>query len=300
MLLPCLLMPLSAQAEEAIGKITRLRGIASIHRKTAAKPIKTWRGAPVYLNDRITTGKRSYVRIQLKDRSILTLGQKGEIVLDKFEYKPKQKRRSAFFRALLGRLRVFARDMKGFKKKDFRLRTPTAVCGVRGTLFLVHVLSSTHTIIASFDNAIEVASYLDPTKYVVATPRTITECKAGNPPTTPVLMTEEQFRELQSVLDLDTTTSEGTDGTTTQTTETTETTITTDTTETTETTEATQTTETTTTKTGETPPTTTTLPLPTTTTTTIGSTTTTTTTTTTIKQIILPPLPGPPGTPFRR
>jgi len=86
---------------------------------------------PVYLYDMVKTGAESRLRIKFKNGSILALGQKGNLNLDEFECNPQKKKRSDFFRMAIGKLRVFANDLKKFKGKSFEIKTPTAVCGVR-------------------------------------------------------------------------------------------------------------------------------------------------------------------------
>jgi len=132
-----LAFPLTADAADVIGKITRLTGTATIYRKAVSTPIKVSRGMAVHLGDQIKTGAASMLRIELKDGSILSMAEKANLNLDQFEFDPKGEKRSASFKMDIGKVRVFAKDLMKFKKQDFEIRTPTAVVGVRGTLFLV-------------------------------------------------------------------------------------------------------------------------------------------------------------------
>ena len=149
--------------------------------------------------------------------------------------------------------------------------------GVRGTLFLVWVQSSTITKVVCVDGAVNASNLMDPSQYVVLTASLAADIVSGKASSKPVLMTGEQLEELQKGLEEKT----GTSGVTETTTETTEqTTVSTSVDTTTVTTSVATTTSTTTTT------------LPPTTTTSSSSTTTTgePTTTTSI-------LPGPPGPP---
>lgn len=249
-----ILLPFSALASEIVGKVTRLTGSAQIYREAVAEPIKVSIGIEIYLHDRISTDEDSKLRIELKDGSILTLGEKANLHLDEFNFDPKKKKRNALFRLLLGKLRVFANDLLGFKDKDFRVKTPTAIIGVRGTLFMVWVKGPTITKVICFEKAIQVANIFKPTEYVVLTENLATDIVSNKAPTKPVLMTEDQLKELRKGLEAATApvaeTTETTEETTTEETTTEETTTEETTTEetTTEetTTEATTTEETTT------------------------------------------------------
>ena len=294
----------ASHAQQEIGEIARLQCAALIHRTGVAQPIQVQEGSSVHLKDRITTEEKSRLRIKLKDGSILTLGPKGELSLDDFEFQPENQHRNALFTMGVGKLRVFANDLEGYKKKQFSIKTPTAVCGVRGTLFLVWV-EGVITKVVAFDNPIQVSNVMDPSRYITLTKGNLTQVARNVLPSTPVLVTEEQFREFQRELgETDTTTTETpipdattTEATTTGATTTTEPT-TTSTTSTTPTTTTTSTSTTTTTST-TTQPTTTEATTTSTTTTSTTTTSTTTTSTSTTTTTTLPPLPKPPGRPMR-
>ena len=73
-----LAFPLTAHAADVIGKITRLKGTATIYRQAVSSPMKVTKGMPVHLGDRVKTGADSRLRIGLKDGSILTMAEKGQ------------------------------------------------------------------------------------------------------------------------------------------------------------------------------------------------------------------------------
>lgn len=122
-------------------KITRLKGKAEIIREAVPTPITASLGMDLELHDRIETAVDSRLRIELIDGSILSLGEEADLDLSEFEFDPREKKRSALFGMDIGKVRVFANDLEGFRKRDFKIQTPTAICGVRGTLFLVWVKS---------------------------------------------------------------------------------------------------------------------------------------------------------------
>jgi len=213
-----LALPLTARADEVIGKITRLTGTATLIRQAVTSPIKAAVGMPVQLGDHIKTDAASMLRIELKDGSILTMGEKADLNLDRFEFDPNQETRSASFKVDLGKVRVFAKDLLKFKKKDFEIRTPTAVVGVRGTLFLVWVEEGV-THVACFENKIQVSSYLEGRPFIDLTENFSTDVLKDQDPTTPVLMTEEQYKQFQEglgVTEVTTTEATTTEATTTE------------------------------------------------------------------------------------
>ncbi len=188
---------LPAIAGPEIGKITRLKGRVTIHRNGAKIGVSATNGMDIQQNDAIKTKAKAYVRFRLSDGSIMTLGEKAELTLDSFTYNPEKKKRRAFFNIALGKLRVFANRMLKYRDNRFQIKTPTAVAGVRGTVFMVWVESPDVTRIACFDSAVEVASVIKPDEFVMLTKNILTSIKEGAVPSRPVLMTEKKFQEFQ-------------------------------------------------------------------------------------------------------
>lgn len=190
-------LPSAVLAGKTIGKITRLKGRVTVYRDGAKIGISAKNGMMLQQNDRIKTRKKAYLRFKLNDGSIMTLGQKAELTLDRFTYNPEKKERVALFKVALGKLRIFANRMLKYRDNRFQVKTPTAVAGVRGTVFMVWVASETDTIIACFDSAVEVASVFKTDEKVVLTKNILTSVGKGGPPSKPVLMTEEHFKAFQ-------------------------------------------------------------------------------------------------------
>ena len=278
----CLVLsfPMAVQGAEAIGKITKVTGTAYIERKTVVKPLMISLGMAVELGDQLKTRASSRVRVELKDGSVLSLGENAEIILEQFQLDEKKQERNALFNMAIGKLRVFTKEIAKLKKTNFRIKTPTALVGVRGTLFLVWVESSTITKVVCVYGAVNAANLMNLSQYVVLTASLAADIVKGEALGKPILMTGKQLEELQRDIDGKT----GPSGTTKTTRETKEqrwvsdTITTTSTTTTTTTTTTTSTTTTTTSSTTSTKPSTTTTPTTTTTTTstTLPPTTTTT------------------------
>ena len=81
------------------------------------------------------TGKRSRVSVRLNDRSVFALAPVSKLVIDKSVYNPEKKKRSSFLSLWFGRARFVVAKIMGQKEADYKVKTPTAVCGVRGSDF---------------------------------------------------------------------------------------------------------------------------------------------------------------------
>ena len=270
--------------KKKIGSATVVKGRVWVTREKKFKSNRVRLGTPIYQNDRIRTENRAKVRIVFVDQSIISIGSKSALTISEYVFNPKQKIRSTRLRLLWGKVKVYANDFMGFRKKKFAVATNTTIVGVRGTVFLVWIVNDQITRVVAFQNEVEVASRFAPDEYIVLKPNQMTQVLAGEAPAQPMMVTPEQLKELQEgLLVEDQQTTLTTVGTTTKE----------------ETTEGT-TTEATTTEAGTTAATTT---FPTTTTTTSTSTTTTTSTTTsttttstTSTSSTLPRWPSPPTT----
>lgn len=91
-------------------------------------------GEPLYENDVITTSKKSFAIINMIDDSKITLRSKTVFAIE--EYSFKEKKGKALFRLFKGGLRVAAGLIAKISPRNgYRMHTPTAVLGVRGTEF---------------------------------------------------------------------------------------------------------------------------------------------------------------------
>jgi hypothetical protein len=85
-------------ALELAGKVTRLRGEAYVLRapqkagKTTELKRQLFKDADIFVKDRIQTGEKSYIRLEMTDGSILSLGEKGNLFLSEFAYSKKKKK----------------------------------------------------------------------------------------------------------------------------------------------------------------------------------------------------------------
>ncbi|MEJ6649185.1 MAG: hypothetical protein QNK99_01540, partial [Burkholderiales bacterium] len=78
------LVPHNASAAEKIGAIAAVIGKVTIERDGEIISVKP--GSPVFENDKIMTGGSSRAQVLLMDQTAINVGQKAEIVLDKFVF----------------------------------------------------------------------------------------------------------------------------------------------------------------------------------------------------------------------
>lgn len=89
-------------------------------------------GDPVHLHEMIRTEPQGATSIRLKDNSRLSLGSNTELTLDEFVYNPNRSGGEIVFSAARGALRFISGEAS---KEAYRVNTPLATVGIRGTDF---------------------------------------------------------------------------------------------------------------------------------------------------------------------
>ena len=126
----------TAQRESrVVGRIAVLRGRASAI-EDGRDPRALSVGAAVYERDQIQTGIQSYAVIAFNDRTRATLSPQSAFRIEEHEYKPEQPdENNSFLSFLQGGLRLVTGAISRLNQKAFRVITPTATIGIRGTGF---------------------------------------------------------------------------------------------------------------------------------------------------------------------
>jgi hypothetical protein len=121
--------PLSAQAELAVGTVSKVTGQAQIGAATAVV------GAPVHMSDRLRTGANARLQVTFHDNSSLTLGENANVVIDRFIINPDKSSANVVLNASKGALRFAGGRIEQMHQKNIVVNTPYAALAVRGTQF---------------------------------------------------------------------------------------------------------------------------------------------------------------------
>ncbi len=124
-----------AYAAASIGRIVHSYGPAWVQRGAVRE--SATKGQVVLRNDSIVTGARGRVKIIMSDGSKVYVGSKSRVSLRKYSMRG-GKLFNARINMLWGKARFFVNKLTT-RGSSFRVRTPTAVLGVRGTEFIVLV-----------------------------------------------------------------------------------------------------------------------------------------------------------------
>ncbi|MGO9056585.1 MAG: FecR domain-containing protein [Candidatus Binataceae bacterium] len=127
-------MPLVARADAEVGKITQVAGTAQV--KRGGTDLKAAAAMPVELHDQVKTFAPGEVTLQMADDSILTVNESSLLQIDE-SIVSGGTRTSTNIGLLGGSLRSFVTAAaRGVGGSNFKVTTPNAIAGVRGTDFL--------------------------------------------------------------------------------------------------------------------------------------------------------------------
>lgn len=133
LLLALLALAGAAQAQAPAGTVAALQGRAEAQRGGE----QTWRalapGTDVFVGDRLRTAEASRLKVLMRDDSVITLGPKSELVVDRLVVGATSTSRMD---QVVGTVRAVVTDRYGSRGSSFEVKTPTAVAGVRGTGFV--------------------------------------------------------------------------------------------------------------------------------------------------------------------
>jgi len=135
--LALLLVPLLGAAEPRIGSVKTFRPEASVLRQGSDQPLAV--GTEIFRGDTVVTRSEGAVGITFIDGTVLSLGPETRFVLDDFVFRPAERDVSFVSQVMQGTATFLSGAIGRIAPEAVKIRTPTAVLGLRGTKILVEV-----------------------------------------------------------------------------------------------------------------------------------------------------------------
>jgi len=135
---------------ERVGSITRIEGEVWLAHRGDQASYPAMLGDSIYLYDHIQTEIASRVQILFEDESLLNLAENTYIQITEHVYSPEENRRSSVFRLVMGKVRAIVGRYFG-GGSTYKVSTPTAIIGVRGTHFIIDATLSDETAVVCVD-----------------------------------------------------------------------------------------------------------------------------------------------------
>lgn len=118
-----------------VGRIALMRGKASAA-EDGKRPRVLSVGTAIYERDQIETGIKSFAVIAFNDKTRVSLSPQSAFRVEEHEYKPEQPdENNSFLSFLRGGLRLVTGAIGRLNQNSFRVATPVATIGIRGTGF---------------------------------------------------------------------------------------------------------------------------------------------------------------------
>ncbi len=118
----------------SIGEVTALKGESQLHRDTVV--IEAAVGTEIEEQDLVQTSARSKVQIILDDETIITIGPKSEYLFERYDNSQNPEvimhLKEGVFKIITGKIGKVA-------PHRFKIKTNSAVIGIRGTQFMASV-----------------------------------------------------------------------------------------------------------------------------------------------------------------
>ncbi|MDT8405368.1 FecR domain-containing protein [Sulfuriflexus sp.] len=129
----------AAATEASAGKIVLLIGKASVI-DAAGKPRKLKRGGTFFEGDTFETQKKSFVKLKYTDGGVMLLRPETKLVVEEFR-NPEKGVGKSVFNLVKGGLRAVTGAVAKKDPSTYKLKTPVATLGVRGTDYVVRYCS---------------------------------------------------------------------------------------------------------------------------------------------------------------
>jgi hypothetical protein len=183
-----------------VGIVQQVLGDVVIMHGDVLKGYRAERGIRLYKGDTVMTLEYGKIRFKLNDGSILSLASETKLKLTQSVYEKKKKRRSSFLQMALGKARFVVVKMFGFKRSEFKVKTPTAVCGVRGSDFILETTESETIATALVDTELEYQglAFLEELP-IILTDNQTSRVGKDERPSTPMKMSQDKIDEKKSL-----------------------------------------------------------------------------------------------------
>ena len=126
--------PVAAQTEDGVGMIVASRGEVIALSNGGSRELG--QGDFIYVNDEIITSNRSFAVLQFEDGAKVTVRPDSTLIIETYLYNG-DGNDEATLSLVEGGLRVITGAMAKSNPENYKVKTPVALMGVRGTEFSV-------------------------------------------------------------------------------------------------------------------------------------------------------------------
>jgi hypothetical protein len=145
-----------------VGKISIVQGDVIIMHQQIPKGYPAKKGTHLYKSDTLFCLNNSRVSFEFNDGSILSLGSNTQMVITESIFNASKRRRALFLRMKTGKARFGVPKLSNYNQSDFKVRTPTAIVGVRGSDFIIRARKLLTEVLTFQETVLEVVNLFVP------------------------------------------------------------------------------------------------------------------------------------------
>ncbi|MDQ7090673.1 MAG: FecR family protein [Methylococcales bacterium] len=124
------------KANLVVARVAKIKGnVTAENSKPPAKQRRLVVGSPLYSGDQLSSQKNSSAVIAFRDGERITVEAKTEYVIKQYQYQQENQEDKVIHKLIVGGMRVLTGKIGKVKKENYKINTPVATIGIRGTGF---------------------------------------------------------------------------------------------------------------------------------------------------------------------
>lgn len=182
----------------SIGKVYSVQAEVIILHSDKKYGYRAKKDLPLFEGDSIITRDKGRLEAVLNDGSTIILVPRTDIELSGSIYDQAKGIRSSLINMTIGKARFLVTKLADFKRSDFKVKTETAIAGVRGSDFIVKTSPGFTEIAALAKTSLEVASALSPDKLTILSDYEKTFVEKGALPSPVVKIPADEINRIEN------------------------------------------------------------------------------------------------------
>jgi len=146
----------------SVGVVIIAQGNVVVMHQKASEGYSVKNNTSLYKNDTIFCLSNSRVSFRFNDGSILSLGSNTQMMITESIYDEANRKRASFIRMKTGKARFGVTKLSNYQQSDFKVKTPTAIIGVRGSDFIIRAKKLFTEVVTFQDTVLEVVNLFVP------------------------------------------------------------------------------------------------------------------------------------------
>jgi hypothetical protein len=145
-----------------VAKVLIAQGDVIIMHQQVLEGYTAQKGMLLYKSDTLFCLENSRASFKLNDGSILSLGSNTQMLISESIYDASHGKRASFLKMKAGKARFGITKLSNYNQSDFKVRTPTAIVGVRGSDFIIRAKKLLTEVVTFQDTVLEVVNLFAP------------------------------------------------------------------------------------------------------------------------------------------